>query len=301
MSIESEIKRLSKRKADFISKAYKRLGKEVSYIQEKLLEMIFDEYLGKFQVIEGKLALTERNMRLVSEIDEVFDDFAKTYQNAVIAGFGKDISELTIVTGDYFMGMGVADKTVRNIAKKMKWIDISLGIKDGEVIKGSYLDRLAYSQEVRQTLKNYVTSSVVQAKGYTDYMGGMRSLVVGGKGMNGAVQGYWRNYAWDTYYQVEAAKSEYFAEEVGFDYFIYSGIVIKTSRQFCINRAGMVFSKEDAETWKCDPDLLRRRGVDGCDESYNYATERGRWNCMHSLDWIDKETAESLGIVSMRF
>jgi len=108
---------------------------------------------------------------------------------------------------------------------------------------------------------------------------------------------YYKQYAYDTYNQVEAAKNAFFAQEVGFDYFIYRGTIITTSRDFCIKRAGKVFTVEEATTtWQCDPTLLKRKGVGDCDDSYNALVERGRWNCRHQLDYVDKTVAESLGI-----
>ena len=242
-----------------------------------------------------------KNLRLISEIDTIFDNFARTYQNAIITGFGASLTELTSVTGGYFEKMGVAKRTVSNAASKLKFIDESLGIKGGKIIKGSYLDRLALSQEVRQQLKNYVTSSIVGEKGYTSYVKGFKEMVVGKPGVDGALTSYYKQYAHDTYYQVESAKSAFLADQFGFDYFVYQGGLITTSREFCIKRSGKVFSREDAETWQCDPTLLRRKGVVGCDPSYNYASERGRWNCRHLLDWLGKEFAEDLGVTEMRF
>ena len=297
MSIEQEIKRLLKRKSAFLEASIKDLDKNIKDIQKKLLELIFAEYMDKFDIVDGKLADTTKNFRLIAEMDKVYDDFAKTYQNEIVKGFGKDITRLTIVTGEYYRNIGVTAKTVKNIAEKLKYIDQSIGVRDGKIIKGSYLDRLAQSQEVRQKLKNYVTSSIVEGKGYTSYKQGMKELVVGKRGVDGSLEGYWKQYAHDSYYQVENAKSAFFADQVGFNYFYYFGVIITTSRDFCIKRAGKVFSREDAERdWKCDPTLLRRKGVTGCDETYNYAVEVGRWNCQHTLGWIDEEAAMQVGV-----
>jgi len=295
------IEDIGKKRDQFIEAARIKFDKQAAKIQKDLLDLIYAKFIDKFDVVNGELAPTEKNFRLIADIDRIYDEFAKTYQNEIVRGFAKTLTEMTIVTAEYYKDVGVAEKTVENIAAKMGWIDKALGVQDNKVVAGSYLDRLAQSQEVRQQLKDYVLGSVSGKKGFSEYRKGFQTLVEGTKDVNGAVEGYWKQYTWDTYNQVESVKSAFFADQVGFDYFIYSGVIITTSREFCIKRAGKVFSREDALTWLCDPDLLRRKGVTGCDPTYNPFVERGRWNCRHRLDWIGKEVAEDLGITEMRF
>ena len=297
MSTESDIKKLGKRKEDYLLNAEKKMQRQVTSLEKTLLGIIYEDYIGKFDTVEGSLTTSAKNIRLVAEMDLLFDTFALNYQNVVISDFGASLASLTPLTNAYYKDMGVKAGTLKNISEKAGFIDKSLGLKNGKILPGSYLDRLGQSQEVRQLLKDYVTSSLVEGKGITSFTKGFKDLVQGSKEVDGALTGYYKQYAYDTYNQVEAAKNAFFAKEVGFDYFFYRGTIIKTSRDFCIKRAGKVFSIEEATTtWQCDPTLLKRKGVGDCDDSYNALVERGRWNCRHQLDYVDKTVAESLGI-----
>ncbi len=43
-------------------------------------------------------------------------------------------------------------------------------------------------------------------------------------------------------------QDNYLADQLGLEYFAYTGEIIKDSRPFCIERHGQVFSKEEGES-----------------------------------------------------
>jgi hypothetical protein len=74
------------------------------------------------------------------------------------------------------------------------------------------------------------------------------------------------------------------AEEVGADYFLYIGGLIETSRPFCIERDGKVFTADEIATWDNGQGLPADIYLGG-------------YNCRHSLRPISKELAEDLGYI----
>jgi hypothetical protein len=90
----------------------------------------------------------------------------------------------------------------------------------------------------------------------------------------------WANDGIMNFYQsVELRK----AKEQGITSFLFDGdpLIIETSRDFCIERAGKIFTIDEIESWN-DLDWKGKRGP--------ALIYRGGWNCRHS--WIPIENPE---------
>lgn len=277
---------LYKRKDDYILSKLDNLSKEVRLMQQSLLELIFEDYIGKFQVKDGKILMNIHNMRLIAKVDNMFNIFDESIVRTVNTRYGNDMLNATIYNADYYIGMDISEKKIKSIVSKLGAVETSIGISKGEIIKGSYLDDLTKMPEVREKLKNYVRTSVANKKGYQNYLKGFKELVVGSKDVNGVLEKYYSQYAYDTFNQVDASINSHFATNLNLKYFIYAGSLITTSRDFCVKRAGKVFHIDETKTWKNDPTLIGKNR-----EGYNPLIERGRYRCRHTIRYITTEEA----------
>lgn len=73
------------------------------------------------------------------------------------------------------------------------------------------------------------------------------------------------------------------SEDFDLNFFLYAGGLIKTSREFCIQRAGKVFPKSALDTWDNGQGLPANPYLGG-------------YNCRHTLVFMTKDKAEELGI-----
>jgi hypothetical protein len=284
---KQELKNLYQRKENYIDSKLKSLEGEVSTMQRRLLEMIMGDYVGRFQVKDGLIVVNEYNMRLARELEEIMDKFNFKFQKSVLKEFATGMLKVTDFSVDYYKGMGFSESKLNSIAEGLGYISERIGISEsGRILKDSYLDSLSQNAEVRKEIKNYVINSVAGQKNYGEYLKGMKELIVGNDLVEGTLQRYYKQFAFDTYNQVDSAINKTFADSLGLKHFIYMGSLKDTSRQFCIDRAGKVFSVEETETWKDDPTLPGKSK-----EGYNPLIDRGRWNCRHSIRYISQELA----------
>jgi len=246
-----KINDISKRKENYINSKVKTLDKEVLKLQDKLLSMVLSDYIPKFTTDNtGNIKLTKHNIALIYEIDKIFSNFNKLYQNNVIKKYAEDLLKLTPFNEAYYIGLGIEAKTVDNLVNKSEIVKASIGVDaKGRVIKGSYLDDLSQNAEVKKSIKNYVIESVNSKRGLKDYTKGLKTLIVGNEQVDGKLQRYYKQYAYDTFNQVDAAQNLYVADNLGLQAFIYAGTIILTSRQFCKDRVGKVFTREEGQSW----------------------------------------------------
>lgn len=285
----SELERLYRRKEDFVNSRLNWLSKEIAKMQTDLMNLLFSDYTSKFDIKEGNIVMNTRNMRLIAKVDNVFNKFKEI--GNVNTQFGEDMMKTTSYSADYYKGLDIKAKTVDSIAKQMGAIEQSIGISKGKITKGGYLDDLTKMAEVRIDIKDYVRNSVANSKGVTDYLKGFKDLVVGKPGIEGRLQRYYKQFAFDTFHQVDNAINKNFATNLNLKYFIYSPkTLIKTSRAFCRKRAGKVFSVAETKLWKNDPTLLGKSKA-----GYNPLIEMGRWRCRHKPRYITAELACQMG------
>ena len=308
-------KRLSdlwKRKDDYIKSRLDWLSKKVDRSQQILLNNLTSGFAGEFSVDEfGKLKATTRNMRLAIKMDQFFNELDEQTLRKVNTQYGQDMLRLTPLNERYYNTL-IPDATdvIKSISEKVGFIEQAIGIKytqvegenflltgkyNAEIIKGGYLDNITKMPEVRQQMKNYVIKSVANKKGFSEYLRGMKEIVVGTKTRDGALERYYKQYAYDTFNQTDAAINKHYADNLNLTWFVYSGGIIGTSRAFCIKRSQKVFNTKETETWKCDSDLIGKPKNVKCDQRYNPLIERGRWNCRHTLRYITSEMACDMG------
>jgi len=293
-------KRLSdlwKRKDDYIKSRLDWLSKKVDRSQQILLNDLSSGFAGEFAVDDlGNLKPTTKNMRRAIKLDRFFDTLDEETLRKVNTQYGQDMLKLTPLNERYYNTLiPDAKDAIVSIAEKVGFIEAAIGIKDGKILKGGYLDNITKMPEVRQQLKNYVVKSVANKKGFSEYLRGMKELVVGTSTRDGLMERYYKQFAYDTFNQTDAAINKHYADNLDLTWFVYSGGTIATSRAFCIKRSQKVFNTKETEKWKCDSTLIGKPKNVKCDSRYNALIERGRWNCRHTIRYITSEMACDLG------
>lgn len=279
--------------ADFerrINELETALDKRVRAMQRDLYELLRDALAELLHVQDGKVKSGKQNVTRVARLEEVFNRFEQLRINDELSQFAGELLDVAALSGGYFALIGET-RSKALIEKQVDILRSVIGVDPaGNIVTDGYLSRLGKSAEVRQFIRDFVVQSIVSRRSLSDLFAGLKNLMVGGPDDDGALQNYWRLYAYDTYNQAHEIVNLGVADDLELQYFIYQGSLIQTSRQFCVKRAGKVFSKKEALTWKDDPDLIDPKTA----ASYNPFIERGRYNCRHFLNWISEDLAVSL-------
>jgi len=289
MTAVERINDLIKRKEQFIATKESQLGKKVVELQLRLFEILITDLLSKLETENGLILNNVSNISLVMEVEKVFDNFSSLYHNEVIQSHAIELLKLTSLSATYYTdGLGIAKKRIDRIKKSASFIEKAIGIdRDGQLIKGSYLDSLSRLPEVRSQIKQHFLEGVTTRQPLNKFTKGFKELIVGNENVEGRLQRYYKQNVYDTFNNVDAIVNQHFAENLELKHFLYQGTLIKSSRAFCIKRAGHVFHVDDTKDWKNDPDLIDKKTK----ESYIPLIERGRYNCRHIIAYISEEIA----------
>jgi hypothetical protein len=268
------------------------LEKQNKGLQSELLNLLLQDFVSKITLKEGKIELTAANLAKVSELDKLFSNFKVEFIDDQMSKFTEELLQIAELNGEYYAALGFDQKVVDGISKANELIKARIGVTGSKnaIVPGGYLDTLAQTAEVKQVLKNIVISQITTTRNVQEFTKAIGNFVKGTPDVDGALVRYYRQYAYDSYNQVLEVKNQEFAKGLGLKWFIYVGSVIQTTRPFCSKRAGKVFSTDEAETWKNDPDLIQP----STSASYNPLLERGRYNCRHMIKYVSEEMARRL-------
>lgn len=101
---------------------------------------------------------------------------------------------------------------------------------------------------------------------------------------NGRIQRSIEQLTTDSLYQMTSNYQLEVAKDLKIEYFYYAGTKIKTTRNFCSERYGKVYTKKEVESWA---DLTWSGKIQGTNK-VSIFTYRGGWNCRHTLRPVSK-------------
>jgi hypothetical protein len=270
----------------------KSLNTALRSAEASLLRRILADVLPALKIEDGFLVSGVSNLAKANLIERVFDEIGREEVNAILMQYADSLLEITGKNAAYYYEIGVDRAKVAAIAEDLTLIRGIIGIdKEGQLLKDGFLYRLGRSEAVREKLKSYVLTSIATKQGLKPFQTGIKDLVKGGQGIDGALTSYWNQYAYDAYSKVREVDNLHFKDEVGLRHFMYQGGLIKTSRMFCVKKNGKVFTEEEAKNnWPNDPDLIDQKHK----ASYKPIIDRGRNNCRHFIMWITEERYNEL-------
>lgn len=283
-------------KIDFLIGGEQELKKKVNSHQRKMFELIASEYLPLFELTDGFISDSPKNLALIQKLDSVFDKLENALYKDVLGLFAQHILKGVSMSGEYYIGLGFEKTVVNSLIKDKIFMEKRIGITPkGKVKKNGYLYRLGRTDEVRNILRDYVTKSLTGDISFYQFQLGMRNLVIGNRrkkalDVDGALQRHFDTYAYDAYNQLDATANKQFAQGLNLHHFIYTGSLIATSRNFCAKRAGKAFTVEETKQWKNDPDLIDKKTKN----SYRPLIELGRNRCRHFAKYITEETYKAI-------
>jgi hypothetical protein len=232
---------------------------------------------------DGNIAQTQKNVRLISEIVNRLSTVLAggEYRDAVSKFIGQldenfELTNEIARTVDRTFEPTAVAKELQNIAKQNAVTAFfSSGIRD-RVIQ-PFLEQLYTSVATRAPLNQTVTA--------------LRTVVEGDPNVDGRVLANVRTIAGTAQAVADNAYAAQVYEQVGFEWFRWAGGEIETTRPFCQARHGNVYHRKEIEAWGDGKNAGGhndiRKGtwegrIEGTD-SKTIFTNRGGWNCRHTL------------------
>lgn len=279
-----QLKKLIQRSAGdrttLIDLLLEELQKKVISVQKKLLDRFIEEWVDKLDVDNetGNIKNTLRNKRLLENVDKVFSNYVKTDGVAIAKTMIDGISKILDFNGKYYKNFSTHAELNPIKPQVQELLKSWLGLKGNGALEGNgYLAKTINDPKILGELKNFALRSVTGQQGYQATKTAVKTFIDGNKETAGLLEKYHRNFVYDTYSQVDRAAAAVYADKLKLDYAIYEGGIIKTSRKFCKEHNGKVYTREE---------IARFKPKEAIPDNYNPFQDLGGYGCRHHLNWV---------------
>jgi len=246
-------------KSDFLVSEGDKLEKD---LKGSMRELSFMLAALDFEFEDGEM---QYDPTILFAADKTVDDWTDDYLIPIIFGLNETVRTLNKMLEDDYEGE-IDEDTMHSVGFAME--------------RGSYLSGVTDMGSVKMDVKKYLAAAMAMGYSRKQLMEGLKDVV------ETSTDKYFRTYLYDVISQYERMASRAVANKLGLKHFEYSGDIIKDTRDFCIERAGNVYSVEEAKTWN---DLWWRGKIEGVD----VMVALGGYNCRHSVLYLTKEEYES--------
>lgn len=245
--------------------------------QNKLLFNALLDILDTLEIKDGIILTTPKNLAKAEQIAVLLNKvlFESDYLNAVksfVGGFSEQAVLINKIYSEQF------EFTEKEIYKSL--------ITQAQKSTLDFLDEDAIGQAVFEPLQKNLITSIYSGGKYSDMVKSMKEYLID----EPKLTSYVTRYARDSMAIFDNTYTQLIAKDVEVEYFEYSGGTLKDSRDFCLERVGNVYTKEEIESWASES----WQGKNPATTPATMFAYRGGFNCVHSFiprdpNYIDKE------------
>lgn len=281
-----DLKKLFKERDKLIQTINARFEAQVQESQKSLLRMFMEKFADKLQFNEQKQVINNQyNRTLLLSVDKLFVEYGKTENPLLMGQLISGVMSVMDFNAKFYSNLTPNAKLLPLRAKVLDNVKGWLGIEGNATKPNGYLDTLVKSDQVKNTIKQSLMKTVYGQEGYDTARKSLSKMIDGDRDSMGALQKYHRNFTYDLYSQIDRATGKTYADDLGFNFAIYEGGLIETSREFCKEHNGNVYHRSEIEEF--NPKVAKQ-------PDYNPFTDLGGYACRHHLNWIPDSLAKAL-------
>ena len=299
---EIELERLFKTGSKDLDQRQRQRIRELKGLERALFEVIARRITEELDAGNGSIRTGRGSASINQLIDLAFKELAKAGLNDF---YKKSVTDLFAILGNndqYNAGLFSAtskagDKRFKAMRGEVDRIMRKrIGIDDaGRLAKNGLLSKLLTTDAIKTQLMETLNAGVQAGIPMNKLVRMMEITVKGTRDISGVLEKQFKPLVLDTYQAFDRVSNYVYADKLNLSAFLYLGGLIETSRDFCIEKNGKVFTNEEAKRdWPKDPKLPRskKEKATGVLIGYDPISQMGRWGpCRHRARYITPATA----------
>lgn len=234
--------------------------------QNKVLFEALLKVLDSLETQDGVVLTNANNIAKAEQIVAILNDtlFGSDYLTAVQSFVGS-FSEQAVLINEIYSEQ--FDFTEKDIYKSL--------VTQAQKSTLDFLDEDAIGQAVFEPLQKNLITSIYSGGKYSDMVKAMKEYLID----EPKLTSYVTRYARDSMAIFDNTYTQLIAKDVEVEYFEYSGGTLKDSREFCLQRVGNVYTKDEIEKWASK----EWQGKNPATTEATIFAYRGGYNCIHSF------------------
>jgi hypothetical protein len=237
---------------------------------------LYDEIILTLKDLEldqqGYIKQNAVNRKLLLTVDKKINEaFNSNIYAGIVSNYISVIPKIDSQNVKYFTSIEKTFKPNRIFLKNLQTDAISTVER--------YILRDGLQSQVINPLSQIMSQNINSGGSFTGFMDQIKNYVVGTPTVEGRAMSYTKTYLRDTLFTYSRTFQQAITNDLGLEFYMYSGGQIDTSREFCIERNGKFFSHKEIEQWAS---LSWSGKKQGTTESSIFLFAGG-WNCGHQL------------------
>lgn len=258
---------------DLIDGLIEDTKRRVKKLEKKLYETVLDHFTGELDIQDKKIKIGG-NVKVVESLWKAITRslekdlilFAKFVFDSIEEIFNETTSQTKDFDPRAVAVSEIVKETVMESAKRSIEAQTDLSVVFSNI-----------------KLKSVSLMSKYEGVSLKELRDALKKQIV----VDGAIAKYWDRWTRDIYSQYQRAGANEIRKELGLKHAMYEGGLIDSSRAFCEEKNGQVFTEEEIKKWA-------NEDWQGKNEGYVPELDCGGINCRHRLRWISPELAEQL-------
>ena len=275
-------------RAQLINDLDKQLRAAIRRLENEFNQAVRDFYTEELNLVDGAVEKgTTANFARVNRIENLSNQFTRVQGAAISKDIARGFTRLIQVNESYFAGIAFVSGGLQKQVKRQLLARYGLRESDSgiDILRGGWVQKIGELRDPFTRVQEIGISAVSQGITLGEFKKQIRDAAFD-KGAR-SIKHHFQTNANDAYAQFDRTTQTTYADELGLRAFIYEGGLIETSREFCNERNGKVFTTDEAEAWK----LLNWKGKN---KDYDPLRDMGGHNCRHHPSFISDELAMRL-------
>ena len=271
-----DIERLSRAKGPIIDKQKEKLLSTATRLDRGLYDYIKSKIIPKFTFdTNGRVKNTNTNIDASRNIKQL-SNYIKGNVDKEMKQFYLSSAKNTIEASNRYYNLFRPTKELKNLARS----------KSEKTLRRTIVNIFAQSN-IQSQIENVLASSVSAGAREQEIEQAIEDLVIGKEGKMGVTTRFHYGAGYDNLQAQGRTTDAIFATTLKLNYAIYTGGLITETRDFCTERNGNVYLREEIESWQ-DEDWQGKKAA------HVILADAGGYNCRHYYAWISYELAKRL-------
>lgn len=261
---------------ELILKADARYVTNITALQKDLYNQVL-VILKDLELDDGYIMQTSANRRILNKADDKINEiFRSNLYIAAVTNYVSVVKKVDQQNIKYFDSIKESFQSNRVFLKNLQ--------TDAIATVEKYILQDGLKAQVINPLSQILSQNVNTGGQFSGFIDQIKDFIVGNPDVEGRALRYTRVYLRDILFQYSRSYQESVTSDLGLDWYLYSGGIIDTSREFCVERAGKFFHRSEIEKWA---DLTWRGKIAGTTASSIFVFVGGH-ACSHSLIPVSK-------------
>lgn len=221
---------------------------------------------------DGYIKQNAANRRVMSTAEaKIHDVFSSSLYTTAVSNYVQVVPKVDVQNVKYFKAISESFPPQRQFLKNLQNEAIATIEK--------YVLQDGLQSQVVSPLVQILNQNINSGGQFSGFLQQVRDYVVGNNQVDGRALSYSRTYLRDSLFTYSRTYQQSVTNDLGLEWYLYSGGVMDKTRPFCTDRSGNYYHHSEIESWASESWAGKKQGTT---ESSIFLFAGG-WNCGHSI------------------